>query len=97
MGCLWCGKGITTGYLCSECEQVSTGIPGLSREELDNLPFGVIELNKSGEIISFNHAEERLSLRSKEGVIGKNFFTDVAPCADVKDYHGRFDDFLKGR
>jgi photoactive yellow protein len=93
MNCVWCGKE-TKVYLCSECEQVSTGIPGLSKEELDKLPFGVIELNRDGVIISFNQAEEGLSRRSKVDAIGRNFFTEVAPCADVQDFRGRFDEFL---
>ncbi|MDT5061474.1 MAG: hypothetical protein QOH63_1933 [Acidobacteriota bacterium] len=101
MTCLWCNKELKVGEfergnLCSECEQVSTGIPNLSSEQLDLLPFGLIELDKTGTIVAFNESEERLSLRSKDEVIGKNFFADVAPCADVQDYKGRFDEFLRG-
>jgi photoactive yellow protein len=99
MKCVWCDKELTHkeikhGNLCSGCELVSTGIPGLSREELDKLPFGLIELNRDGTIISFNRSEENLSRQAKIDVIGKNFFRDVAPCADVKEFHGRFDEFL---
>lgn len=99
--CLWCDRKLTVaelrrGHLCSKCQQVSSGIPGLSNEQLDLLPFGIIELNEDGTVVAFNTAEERLSRRSRVEVIGKNFFTDVAPCADVKEYRGRFKDFLKG-
>jgi photoactive yellow protein len=100
MICLWCDKGLTEeeaerSNLCSDCQQVSTGIPGLSSEQLDKLPFGVIQLNKRGEIVSFNSAEQRLSRRT-EDVTGKNFFSEIAPCADVKEFRGRFDAFLNG-
>ena len=99
MKCLWCDneltlKEIKRGDLCSQCQQVSTGIPGLAREALDKLPFGLIELNRDGTIIYFNQAEERLSRKDKADVIGLNFFTEVAPCADVKEFHGRFHKFL---
>ncbi len=100
--CLWCDKKLTVaemkrGHLCSKCQQVSTGIPGLSNEQLDLLPFGIIELNEDGTVVAFNTAEESLSHRSKDEVIGLNFFSEVAPCADVKEYHGRFREFLKGK
>lgn len=99
MICLWCSKELTQespANLCPECQQVSTGIPGLSNEQLDLLPFGIIELNEDGTVVAFNTAEERLSRKSKAEVIGRNFFSDVAPCADVQDYHGRFKKFLRG-
>lgn len=101
MTCLWCERGLAAeearrGNLCGRCQQISTGTPGLSRRQLDKLPFGVIELNRCGEILSFNDAETRLSRRAKDGVIGKNFFADIAPCADVKEFRGRFEGFLDG-
>lgn len=99
MKCVWCDNELSSseikhGNLCSECEQVSTGIPGLDRDELNKLPFGLIEVNRDGTIISFNQSEEGLSRRSREQAIGRNFFTEIAPCADVKEFHGRFDKFL---
>jgi photoactive yellow protein len=101
MKCLWCdeqlsAKDAARGNLCTGCEQVSTGIPGLPKEQLDRLPFGVIEVNRSGVVISFNQAEERFSGHSRENVTGRNFFTEVAPCADVQDFRGRFEEFLNG-
>jgi len=58
--------------------------------ELDQLPFGAIHLDKEGKILSFNQAESDLSGRKKEKVVGKNFFTDVAPCANVQEFAGKF-------
>ena len=100
-GCLWCDKELAEeeakrSNLCADCQQVSTGIPGLSSEQLDKLPFGVIQINKSGQIVSFNSVEQRLARRSGEDVTGKNFFSEIAPCADVKEFRGRFDEFLNG-
>lgn len=58
--------------------------------ELDQLPFGAIRLDKDGTILSYNKAEATLSGRKREKVMGKNFFTDVAPCTNVQDFAGTF-------
>lgn len=66
-----------------------------SREEvdfaqLDVLPFGAILVDKEGVILFYNkHEETRMGMR-RTSVLGKNFFTEVAPCAQVKDFYGRF-------
>lgn len=96
--CLWCDKKLTEeeaerGNLCCACQQITTGIPGLSIDALNKLPFGVIHLNRDGTILSFNEAEERSSGRTKDNMIGRNFF-EVAPCADIKEFRGRFEEFL---
>jgi len=58
--------------------------------ELDSLPQGAIQLDASGKILQYNAAEELLANRKREKVVGRNFFTDVAPCTDVKEFHGLF-------
>ena len=62
----------------------------LSPDQLDGLPFGAIGVDKSGVIFAFNAAEARLAELSAETVIGKNFFTDVAPCTNVEAFAERF-------
>jgi photoactive yellow protein len=69
----------------------------LTAEQLDALPFGVIELAADGTILTYNAGEAELSGRKPEKVIGKNFFTDVAPCTAVRDFHGRFLDLIEHR
>jgi photoactive yellow protein len=69
----------------------------MTREQLDELPYGVIELSADGTILSYNAGESRLSGRSPEKVIGQNFFTGVAPCTDVREFHGRFLDLIEHR
>jgi two-component system, chemotaxis family, sensor kinase Cph1 len=65
--------------------------------QLDALPYGVIELAPDGRILNYNAGESRLSGRRPEKVIGKNFFTEVAPCTAVRDFHGRFLDLIEHR
>jgi photoactive yellow protein len=65
-------------------------IHGLGEHELDLLPFGAIRLDKEGAILAYNRTEADLSGRRRENVLGKNFFTDVAPCTNVQEFAGKF-------
>lgn len=65
-------------------------IQSLGENELDRLPIGAIRLDREGKILSYNQTEADLAGRRKEGVIGKNFFTDVAPCTNVQEFAGKF-------
>lgn len=51
-----------------------------SDADLDALEFGVIELDDRLVCHRFNAHEQRKSGLSKERVIGKSFFDQVAPC-----------------
>jgi photoactive yellow protein len=65
-------------------------IDTMSEEELDALPHGAIQLDSNGVVLRYNAYEERLAGLTKQGVVGKNFFKQVAPCADVQEFYGRF-------
>lgn len=67
----------------------------LSREALDALPFGVVTLDRSGTILRYNLAEETLARRHSARSVGLNFFSDVAPCTNVRAFRGRFDAFAQ--
>jgi photoactive yellow protein len=62
----------------------------LSAMELDALPFGAIQLDPDGNVLTYNRAEEQISGRKREDVVGKNFFRDVAPCTRVRRFYGAF-------
>ena len=65
-------------------------IDRMSAEELDALPFGAIRLDKDGKILAYNMTESKLTGRDPKRVVGRNFFTDVAPCTNVQSFAGRF-------
>ena len=98
--CAWCGA--TKGHsstpnsygICKACAHRLTGIPQLSEQELEALPFGLIELDPCGIVLSYNNAEESLSGLKAAEVIGKDFFRDIAPCTAVQEFQGRFVAFL---
>ncbi len=62
---------------------------------LDQLPFGVICLDADGTILRYNLAESRLARLDRNQVIGKKFFSQVAPCTAGPGFEGRFRDFTK--
>lgn len=72
-------------------------LSSMSADELDRLPFGVITLDDRGRIVNYSDTESRLTGLPKAQVIGKYFFEEVAPCARVRDFEGRFRDFASGR
>jgi photoactive yellow protein len=76
------GKGLSVQEIGS--------VEKLEEGELNKLPFGAIRLDRDGKILAFNDYEARLTGRDPKLVIGKNFFTDVAPCTNVQSFAGRF-------
>ena len=69
----------------------------LSAKELDELPFGMIQLDRTGRILKFNQTEAKLARINRDRQLGKNFFDDVAPCTKVRDFYGRFREGLEQR
>lgn len=67
----------------------------LSPEQLDNLPYGLICLDAQGRIVQYNDTESRLAQLPKSRVIGRNFFTEVAPCTRVREFEGQFYDLVR--
>lgn len=72
----------------SESQLISLSM--LADDAIDDLPFGAIRLNAEGIILGYNRFESRLSGLEPARVIGKNFFTEVAPCTNVQEFAGRF-------
>lgn len=48
----------------------------------DELDFGVIALDADHRVTSYNAAESALSGLSPDRVIGRHFFSEVAPCTN---------------
>lgn len=65
-------------------------VEDLSETDLDELPFGMIQLDRTGRILKFNQTEAKLARINRDRQLGKNFFDDVAPCTKVREFYGRF-------
>ncbi|HEV2399512.1 MAG TPA: PAS domain-containing protein [Candidatus Sulfotelmatobacter sp.] len=72
-------------------------VDSMSEVELDQLPHGAIQLSTDGTVLKFNAYESELTNLRKESVIGKNFFKEVAPCTDVKEFYGRFREGVRAK
>ena len=67
----------------------------LSGKEIDQLAFGAIQLDANGNIVQYNAMEAEITGRDPTAVIGKNFFTSVAPCTNTPIFKGEFDKGVK--
>ncbi len=65
-------------------------LAGISDEQFNDLAFGAIQLDGKGVITKYNAMEGAITGRDPASVIGKNFFTEVAPCTDSMEFRGRF-------
>ncbi len=77
--------------------ELSRRIDAMTPEELDRLPYGIIQLDEQGRIHHYNDYESQLAGVPRESAIGKNFFTEVAPCTDVQEFAGRFHEGVAAR
>ncbi len=59
--------------------------------QLNKLAFGAVELEASCKILKYNAVEGAITGRDPKTVVGKNFFTDVAPCTNRAEFKGVFD------
>jgi photoactive yellow protein len=64
----------------------------MTAAELDALPFGVIQLDDEGRVLLYNKGESKISGISAERVLGRPFFTEVAPCTNNRLVRGRFEE-----
>jgi photoactive yellow protein len=49
---------------------------------LDLLEFGVVRMDQAGTVVDYNAFESRIAGLSAGKVIGRHFFTAVAPCTN---------------
>jgi photoactive yellow protein len=67
----------------------------LSQAELDSLPFGVMSVDLQGNILAVNRPEQEFAQKALNHSLGKNFFTEIAPCSQVRGFKGRFEAFVR--
>jgi photoactive yellow protein len=62
----------------------------LTDEELDALPYGVVQIDADGRILTYNRAEAEDTGFTLQRPIGRDYFSDVAPSAFVVEVFGRY-------
>lgn len=68
-----------------------TEIEKLAPEEIDELPFGSIRLDRDLRVTFYSLAEGRLSGYGDRPTIGRIFFSEIAPCMGSEEFLGRID------
>ena len=71
-------------------DDIENTLSKMQDQDLDNLAFGAIELDKNGNILQYNAAEGDITGRDPAEVKGKNFFKEVAPCTNTDEFYGKF-------
>ncbi len=69
---------------------VANELAQMSDEDIDNLAFGLVELDRDGKILRYNAAEADIAGLDQEGMVGRDFFKEVAPCTRTDVFEGRF-------
>lgn len=66
-----------------------------SEETLDQAPFGIVQVDDEGVVEFYNRYEAELADVEPEDAMGRNFFTQLAPCSGNRLFHGRFKDGIR--
>ncbi len=86
-----------TASATSSATDVLHRADSLDETELDGLPVGMIQLDRTGKVLKFNRTESDLARMQKSEALGKSFFDEVAPCTKVQEFHGRFLEGVESR
>jgi photoactive yellow protein len=81
--------------LAFDDEGVGEELRHASTEELNEAPFGIIQLDDAGVVQFYNRYESNLSGVAPEEAVGTNFFTELAPCSNNPLFLGRFKEGIK--
>lgn len=74
----------------STTRMLSPFLDRLTDEELDALPYGIVQLDADGRVVSYNRAEADDTGFTLQRPIGRDYFSDVAPSAFVVEIFGRY-------
>jgi photoactive yellow protein len=72
----------------------SQDVPQVDFHTLDLLPYGIIVVDEKGSVLYYNAREEQIAGRRRADVLGRNFFTEVAPCTQVQEFYGHFQETM---
>src|SRR5450755_1200873 len=69
-------RGIVPAFADAE---VLAELEAVTLQLIEGLDFGLIVMDRSGEVIAYNAVESRRSGLDRHRVLGRNFFVDVGP------------------
>jgi photoactive yellow protein len=77
--------------LAFDADGIGEQLRHAGEEDLNEAPFGIIRLDDDGTVEFYNRYESALSGVDPSDAIGKNFFTQLAPCSNNQLFQGRFE------
>ena len=69
-----------------------TTLPSHDQSQADALDFGIVKVDDEGNVLLYNQWESDMAGVPVASAMGKNFFTQVAPCTNNRLFFGRFKD-----
>ena len=75
-------SGIPASAVTFDSPDLPRWLESATDDDLDGLPFGLIALNPDASVAWYNKAEARLSGLTPGRMLGRQFFTSVAPCTN---------------
>lgn len=82
-------KTMSTYTIDLAAEELHAWLDQASDEELDQLPFGVVGMDREGRACRYNQYEVRQARLQPSDVIGRKFFEEIARCMDNGMVAGR--------
>jgi len=76
-------------------DDIENVLSRMDEKQIDQLAFGAIQLDRDGKVLAYSQREASITGRDPKSVIGKNFFTDVAPCTRRPEFLGRFQEGVR--
>lgn len=68
----------------------------LNMASLQELPFGLVELDAAGTVLYFN-PDNKEAAQPAPSLVGRNFFTDVKPVAEAEEFQRQIRSFRRGK
>jgi len=82
--------GLASAELDFEAPEAFARLEAADGAALDALSFGVVRMAADGTVLHYSQWESRASGIPPEKVLGRHFFSQVAPCCDNYMVSGRF-------
>ncbi len=79
----------TNGLVTFDMPGLARAVEALAPHAVDALPFGAIRLDEDGRVVTFNQTERNRGGSGTLSRLGRDFFTEIAPCMDTPEFRGR--------
>jgi len=76
-------------------EDLATRAVAAEEDALNQVDFGIIQVDDDGVVQFFNRYESDLSGVPRDQAVGQNFFNELAPCSNNRLFRGRFKDGVR--